>query len=327
MKVLVTGAAGFIGYHVAKALLARGTEVVGIDNLSSYYDPALKRARLAALAPSAQFRFIEADVSAMSDMIALFQAEKQANAVVHLAAQAGVRHSFTNPGAYVTANVMGQVAVFEAARHLTRCENLVYASSSSVYGRNATQPFSVHHETRQPTSIYAATKLACEHLAEAYAWNTQSPTVGLRFFTVYGPWGRPDMAPWLFADAIAAGRPIRIFNHGKMARDFTYIDDIVGGVLAALMKPPQAAEGLSPHRIYNLGNNHPETLMDFVGAFEQAFGKTAEKIFEPLQPGDVISTAADITESTRDLGYVPKTSIDEGVPRFVDWFKRYRGIA
>ncbi len=326
MKVIVTGVAGFIGSHVAKALLARGDTVIGIDNLNAYYDPKLKRDRLAWLTPNAAFSFIEADVADRDAMLALAGSHPDVEGIVHLAAQAGVRHSLVDPYAYVDSNVMGQVVMFELAKRLTAFRNLIYASSSSVYGRNKVQPFDTGQKVQKPASIYAATKLACEHLAEAYSWSFGVPSIGLRFFTVYGPWGRPDMAAYLFASAIVKGEPIKVFNHGDMKRDFTYVDDIVSGVIAALDRPPAAQAGESRHRIYNLGGNRTERLMDYIGLIERELGRTAEKIMLPLQISDVPETSADISESARDLGFDPKTPISEGIPRFIAWYKSYHGV-
>jgi UDP-glucuronate 4-epimerase len=326
LKVIVTGAAGFIGSHVALALLGRGDSVVGLDNMNAYYDPKLKEDRLARLTPSNGFQMVRADVSDRAAILALAEQHPDAEAIIHLAAQAGVRHSLTDPYTYVDSNVMGQVVMFELAKRMGRCRNLVYASSSSVYGRNRSQPFGTDQMVQQPASIYAATKLACEHLAEAYSWSFGIPSVGLRFFTVYGPWGRPDMAAYLFASAIVKGEPIKVFNHGNMKRDFTYIDDIVAGVVAALDRPPAAADGQSRHKVYNLGGNRTEKLMDYIGHIERELGREAEKIMLPLQTGDVPETSADITESARDLGFDPKTPISEGLPRFIAWYKAYHGV-
>jgi UDP-glucuronate 4-epimerase len=326
VKVIVTGAAGFIGSHVSKALLARGDTVVGVDNLNAYYDPKLKEARLAWLRPEPRFSLVVAGVDDRDAMPALATSHPDADGIIHLAAQAGVRHSLIDPYTYVDSNVMGQVVMFELAKRLTACRNLVYASSSSVYGRNKTQPFATGHEVSKPASIYAATKLACEHLAEAYSWSFGVPSVGLRFFTVYGPWGRPDMAAYLFADAIVKGEPIKVFNNGDMKRDFTFIDDIVAGVVSALDHPPAAKEGQSRHKVYNLGGNRTERLMDYIGIIERELGRTADKIMMPLQTGDVPETSADISESTRDLGFLPKTPISEGLPQFIRWFKHYHGV-
>jgi UDP-glucuronate 4-epimerase len=326
VKVIVTGAAGFIGSHVSKALLARGDTVIGVDNLNAYYDPKLKQDRLAWLTPDAKFSLVVAGVDDRAAMLALADAHPDAGGIIHLAAQAGVRHSLVDPYTYVDSNVMSQVVMFELAKRLTSCSNMVYASSSSVYGRNRAQPFSTDHEVSKPASIYAATKLACEHLAEAYSWSFGIPSVGLRFFTVYGPWGRPDMAAYLFADAIVKGAPIKVFNHGEMKRDFTFIDDIVAGVVAALDHPPVAREGQSRHKVYNLGGNRTERLMDYIGIIERELGRTAEKIMMPLQTSDVPETSADISESTRDLGFLPRTQISEGLPQFIRWFKHYHGV-
>jgi UDP-glucuronate 4-epimerase len=326
MSVLVTGAAGFIGFHVSQALLARGDAVVGIDNLSPYYDVALKRARLARLAERqpAGFAFHQADIADREAAAAIVARHPEIDRVVHLAAQAGVRHSLEDPYSYVAANVMGQVVMLEAVRALARLTSFVYASSSSVYGGNAKQPSSVEDRVDTPVSLYAATKRADELITHAYCHLYGIPATGLRFFTVYGPWGRPDMAAYLFADAIVKGRPIRVFNHCEMARDFTYIDDIVTGTLAALDRPP--ASGTGP-RIYNLGNHRPEKLLDFIAVLETALGRTAEKHLLPMEPGDVASSFADIESARRDLGYAPTVPIAVGLPRFVAWYKSYHGIA
>ncbi len=329
MSVLVTGAAGFIGFHVSQALLARGDAVVGVDNLNTYYDVALKRARLAELAPLAGFTFHEADISDRAAIAAIVGRHPEIDRVVHLAAQAGVRHSLENPYAYIEANVMGQVVMLEAVRRLPRVASFVYASSSSVYGGNTKQPSSVDDRVDTPVSLYAATKRADELITHAYCHLYGIPATGLRFFTVYGPWGRPDMAAYLFADAITNGRPIRVFNHGQMARDFTYIDDIVAGTLAALDRPPTigAGTGGAKCRVYNLGNHRPEKLLDFIAVLETALGRKAEKELLPMEPGDVASSFADIEASRRDLGYEPKTPIAIGLPRFVAWYRSYHGIA
>jgi len=329
MSVLVTGAAGFIGFHVSQALLARGDAVVGIDNLNTYYDVALKRARLAELAPLAGFAFHEADISDRAAIAAIVGRHPEIDRVVHLAAQAGVRHSLENPYAYIEANVMGQVVMLEAVRRLPRVASFVYASSSSVYGGNTKQPSSIDDRVDTPVSLYAATKRADELITHAYCHLYGIPATGLRFFTVYGPWGRPDMAAYLFADAITNGRPIRVFNHGQMARDFTYIDDIVAGTLAALDRPPTigAGTGGAKCRVYNLGNHRPEKLLDFIAVLETALGRKAEKELLPMEPGDVASSFADIEASRRDLGYEPKTPIAIGLPRFVAWYRSYHGIA
>jgi UDP-glucuronate 4-epimerase len=316
--ILVTGAAGFIGAAVARALLARGDAVIGIDNINDYYDVRLKEARLATLAPNMNFSFHKIDIADRDAALAL--KSENISGIVHLAAQPGVRYSLENPYAYVTANVMGQVTMLELARALPGLKHFVYASSSSVYGANTKTPFAVGDAVDHPNSLYAATKRTDELFGHTYAHLYGIPSTGLRFFTVYGPWGRPDMAPILFARAIAAGEPIRVFNHGEMWRDFTYIDDIVDGVLRALDRP---ASGTPPHALYNLGNNKSEKLMDFITAIEAALGRKAVMKMEPMQPGDVPSTYADIEASTRDLGFKPATPIGVGIPKFVDWFRDY----
>lgn len=327
MTVLVTGVAGFIGSHVALALLERGERVLGIDNLNDYYDPALKRARLeridGAAAPSA-FRFLERDIADRACFDDL--AEGAVDRVVHLAAQAGVRYSLENPHAYVETNVVGHLNVLEYCRHHAALKHLVYASSSSVYGGNTKQPFSVEDRVDSPISLYAATKRADELMSHAYAHLYRIPATGLRFFTVYGPWGRPDMAAYIFTRKILAGEPIQVFNHGDMRRDFTYIDDIVAGVLACLDGPPGDDGASAPHRVYNIGNNRPEALMRLIGLIERATNRKADVDFQPMQPGDVPETYADIDAIARDHGYRPTTPIDEGIPGFVDWYRRYHGL-
>lgn len=327
MTILVTGAAGFIGSHVAAALLDRGESVLGIDNLNGYYAVALKEARLARLTGRPGFRLIKADISDRATVEGLWPQFADVTGVVHLAAQPGVRYSIENPYAYVDANVTGQVTLLEAARRMPGLRHFVYASTSSVYGANRKMPFSVDDRVDSPVSVYAATKKAAEMLAFTYSHLYQMPMTGLRFFTVYGPWSRPDMATWLFADAITAGRPIRVFNGGLMKRDFTYIDDIVAGVLAALDRPaPADAETGAPHRVFNLGNNRCEELMRFIGVLEQALGREAVKVMEPMQAGDVPETAADIELSRQVLGFEPKTPIEIGLPRFVEWYKDYHKL-
>lgn len=318
MKVLLTGAAGFIGFHVAQALLARGDEVVGVDNLNAYYEVALKDARLAKLTAQKGFAFERIDIADRDAMFALAAKYPGVTHIVHLAAQAGVRHSLTDPYTYVTSNVMGQVVILELARKFAGLQHFVYASSSSVYGGNTKLPFSVDDETEQPNSLYAATKKADELIGHTYAHLYGVPATGLRFFTVYGPWGRPDMAAFLFTRAILAGEPIRVFNNGEMWRDFTYVDDIVAGVLAAVARKPSTTP---PHAIYNLGNHRSEKLTDFIAVLEKALGRPAQVRFEPMQPGDVARTYADIEASRRDLGFDPKTPIGEGIPRFVAWYR------
>jgi UDP-glucuronate 4-epimerase len=334
MKVLVTGAAGFIGMHVARRLLTGGVQVVGIDDLNDYYDPALKQARLDVLAGAQGFGFEKLDIADRAGMAALFERHRF-DRVVHLAAQAGVRYSLKNPHAYADANLVGFVNVLEGCRH-TDVRHLVYASSSSVYGGNTKMPFSEHDSVDHPVSLYAATKKANELMAHTYSHLYRLPTTGLRFFTVYGPWGRPDMAAFLFADAILAGRAIDVFNHGDMKRDFTYIDDIVEGVVRVLDHPPAGdpsfdparpdpARSRAPYRVFNIGNSDPVPLMDFIGAMEAAIGRRADKRFLPMQDGDVPGTFADTTELAALVGFSPRTDVHEGVRRFVAWYRGYYG--
>jgi UDP-glucuronate 4-epimerase len=322
MYVLVTGAAGFIGSHLCERLLGQGVGVLGVDNLNAYYDPALKEARLARLRGRPGFEFIEADISDRDAMLAL--EGREITHIVHLAAQAGVRYSLIDPYAYVTSNVMGQVVVCELARRLKTLEHFVYASSSSVYGSNKEAPFSIEHRVDNPDSLYAATKRADELIGRTYAHLYGLPSTGLRFFTVYGPRGRPDMAYFSFTKAIFEGRPITVFNNGEMWRDFTFIDDIVDGIVAVMGKPPKGLE--PPHRVYNLGNNRSEKLTRFVEVLEAAVGRKAVIEHAPMQPGDVPSTYADIDASRADFGYQPKVTIDEGLPRFVAWYREFYGV-
>ena len=319
MSILITGAAGFIGFHVAKALLERGDRVVGIDNLNDYYDVRLKEARLALLSAYPGFLFVKLDVADRDGVFALVERDKDLRSIIHLAAQAGVRYSLENPYAYIDSNVMGTLVMLEAARRIDGLTAITYASSSSVYGANQKQPFSVEDRVDDPVSLYAATKRSCELLARTYSRLYGLPATGLRFFTVYGPWGRPDMAAYLFTRAILADQPIRVFNEGRMARDFTYIDDIVAGTLAAHDRPP--ANGA--HQIYNLGNHHPEQLLDFIAVLERLLGRTATKEFLPLQLGDVPESFADIEASRRDLGFDPRTTMEVGLARFVEWYRQY----
>ncbi|MBL8436782.1 MAG: NAD-dependent epimerase [Zoogloeaceae bacterium] len=332
MKVLVTGAAGFIGMHASERLLARGDEVVGLDNLNDYYDVRLKEDRLARLTPRSGFKFVKLDVADRPGMEALF-AEEKFDRVIHLAAQAGVRYSLVNPHAYVESNLVGFINILEGCRH-NRVGHLVYASSSSVYGGNTTMPFSEHHSVDHPVSIYAATKKANELMAHTYSHLYRLPTTGLRFFTVYGPWGRPDMALFLFTKAMLEGRPIDVFNHGRMQRDFTYVDDIVEGVIRVLDRAAEAdpaydpagadpARSNAPYRVFNIGNQGPVELMAFIEAIEKALGRTAEKNLLPLQPGDVPATYADVTELAEWTGFHPGTPIETGVARFVEWYRQY----
>jgi UDP-glucuronate 4-epimerase len=332
MALLVTGVAGFIGSSVAAALLARGEQVIGIDNLNDYYDPALKRARLERLgaAHGNAFTFEKVDF-ADQEALEAFAAPHRFDRIIHLGAQAGVRYSLVNPQAYVRSNLMGQINMLELARH-REVEHFVYASSSSVYGGNESLPFRVEDRVDHPISIYAVTKKADELMGESYAHLYRLPMTGLRFFTVYGPWGRPDMAMWIFTKSLYEGTPLQIFNGGDMRRDFTYIDDIVDGVLSCVDGPPnddgkrKAGGSKGPHAIYNIGNHRSEELMRMVSLLEQATGKTAAFNFQPIQPGDVKDTYADITAIQRDHGFEPSTTIDVGVPRFVEWFKQYHHI-
>jgi UDP-glucuronate 4-epimerase len=333
MRVLVTGAAGFIGAAVAEFLVGRGDEVVGIDNLNAYYPVSLKQDRIARVraAPGGErfdFRQLDfADAAALEAGLAHAALER----IVHLGAQPGVRYSLENPRAYVEANLVGHLNVLELARQ-RGVEHLVYASSSSVYGGNEKVPFSVDDRVDHPFSLYAATKKADELMSETYAHLYRLPQTGLRFFTVYGPWGRPDMMPWIFTDRILRGEPVPVFNNGEMSRDFTYIDDIVAGVIASLDNPPaddgsgKPGGSAAPHAIYNIGNNRPEPLMKVIGIIEQTCGRTAELAMQPMQPGDVPRTYADIGAIARDLGYAPTTSVEEGFPRFVAWFTAYHGL-
>jgi len=328
MTVLVTGAAGFIGMHVCAALLARGEKVVGIDNLNAYYDPALKKARLDTLTCDA-FSFHVCDFSNASDLATATKGI-QLKAVIHLGAQAGVRYSIENPGAYIQSNLVGHANIIELCRHSDSLNHLVYASSSSVYGGNKKQPFSVDDPVNTPVSLYAATKRSDELLSQSYAHLYGLPQTGLRFFTVYGPWGRPDMALWLFTEAILNGKAIQVFNHGDMARDFTYIDDIVTGILSVLDGPPgsggnNAFGNPAPHRIYNIGNNKPEPLLHMIDVLENAIGKKAERQLEPMQPGDVKETYADTSALEADFGFKASTSIEVGIPKFVNWYRKFYG--
>ena len=332
MTVLVTGAAGFIGAATSRALLERGDVVVGIDNINDYYDPSLKQARLNQLQQQFgnRFRFEKVDF-ADADALKTFTDTIEIDGIVHLGAQAGVRYSLENPQAYVRSNLVGHCNMLDLAKH-RQARHMVYASSSSVYGSNKALPFRVEDRVDHPLSLYAATKKADELLSESYSSLYRIPLTGLRFFTVYGPWGRPDMAMWIFTKALYAGEPLPLFNRGEMRRDFTYIDDIVRGVIACLDGPPvddgeaKAGGSSSPHAVYNIGNHRSEELMRMVGLLEQATGRTATYDFQPMQAGDVQDTFADISAIQRDHGFEPNTSIDEGVPRFVDWFKQYHRL-
>jgi UDP-glucuronate 4-epimerase len=334
-KILVTGAAGFIGYHTSERLLARGDEVVGLDNINDYYDPKLKESRLARLLPQAGFRFVKMELGDRAAVDRLFR-EERFDRVIHLAAQAGVRYSLTNPHAYIDANIVGFMHILEGCRH-NEVQHLTYASSSSVYGANTAMPFSVHQNVDHPVSLYAATKKANELMAHTYSHLYRLPTTGLRFFTVYGPWGRPDMAMFLFTKAILEGKPIDVFNHGRMRRDFTYVDDIVEGVIRTSdhtaqsnadwnSDDPDPATSKAPYRLYNIGNNNPVELMELIGTLEQALGRTAEKRMMDIQPGDVPATYADVEALVQDVGFAPKTPIAEGVKNFVQWYRDYYRI-
>ncbi|MGE0774183.1 MAG: NAD-dependent epimerase/dehydratase family protein [Sphingomonadaceae bacterium] len=331
MTILVTGAAGFIGFHVVNSLISRGETVIGIDNLNDYYQVQLKRDRVAASqALGGDYHFEQIDFSD-HEALEAFLNGREFDRIIHLGAQAGVRHSLTNPRAYVASNLAGHVNILEIARH-RKVAHLVYASSSSVYGGNESLPFRVEDRVDHPLSLYAATKKADELMSDTYAHLYRIPQTGLRFFTVYGPWGRPDMAMWIFTSKILAGEPIPVFNHGRMQRDFTYIDDIVSGILAALDNPPaddgaiKAGGSVTPHRLYNIGNNKAEELGKLIDLIEAACGKPALRDFQPMQPGDVPATYADLTAIREDLGFAPTTSIETGVPRFVDWYRRYTGV-
>lgn len=333
MKVLLTGCAGFIGMHVAELLLARGDIVVGIDNLNDYYDPNLKLARLARLTTHSNFKFVNGDIADYQLLDLIFKNEKPQR-VINLAAQAGVRYSLNNPQAYIQSNLVGFGNILEACRHY-EVEHLVYASSSSVYGMNTKMPFSVHDNVDHPVSLYAATKKSNELMAHCYSHLYQLPTTGLRYFTVYGPWGRPDMSPMLFADAITNNKPIKVFNNGNMLRDFTYVDDIAEGTIRVMDKPampvlefnsfnPDPACSKAPYRIFNIGNSQPVSLLEYIETFERALGKTAIKEFMPLQPGDVISTSADTNDLEQWVGFAPHTPLQVGISHFANWFMNYK---
>ncbi len=335
MKILVTGAAGFIGAALCERLLERGDEAIGLDNLNEYYDVELKRARLARLEPHARFRFVRLDVADRPGMEALFEAERPPR-VAHLAAQAGVRHSLENPHAYVDSNLVGFLHVLEGCRR-TDAEHLVYASTSSVYGANTRLPFSVHDNVDHPLSLYGATKKANELMAHCYSHLYGLATTGLRFFTVYGPWGRPDMALFTFTRNILAGRPIDVFNYGRHRRDFTYVDDIVEGVVRVIDRPaapnpewsgeaPDAATSNAPYRVYNIGNNDAVDLERYIAVLEECLGRQAQRNLLPMQPGDVPDTFADVDDLVRDFDYRPNTPIEVGVRRFVDWYREYYGV-
>lgn len=332
MKILVTGAAGFIGFHLAKRLLERGDEVVGYDNLNDYYDVNLKKARLAILSDFDKFSFAHNELADKENVEKVFRAN-QFDRVVHLAAQAGVRYSLVNPGAYIDSNIVGFMNILECCRH-SKIPHLVYASSSSVYGANTKMPFSIHHNVDHPVSLYAATKKANELMAHTYSHLFSLPVTGLRFFTVYGPWGRPDMALFLFTKAILSGQPIEVYNHGKMQRDFTYIDDIIEGVIRVsdrIAQPnrnwnsdkPDPGTSRAPYRLYNIGNHNPVELIHFIDILESRLGKKAIRHLSPMQPGDVPATYADVDDLMADVGFKPATSLETGITHFVDWYRSY----
>jgi len=333
--VLVTGAAGFIGFHVAQRLLRDGRTVVGLDIVNEYYDPALKEARLEILQRDARFSLVRIDLTDRAAIKSLF-AQYRFPVVIHLAAQAGVRYSLERPHAYVDANMEGFINVLEGCRH-NECGHLLFASSSSVYGSNTKLPFSVQDSVDHPVSLYAASKKANELMAHAYSHLYRIPATGLRFFTVYGPWGRPDMAMFIFARAILGGTPIKLFNHGNMRRDFTYVDDVTEAIVRLMDRPPQAnpqwsgdkpdpSTSAAPWKIYNIGNNHPEDLLHVVALLEKEFGRTAEKEMLPMQPGDVPATYADVEDLSRDVGFRPATKIEDGIARFAKWYRDYHSI-
>ena len=333
--ILVTGAAGFIGFHVARRLLEQGKPVVGLDNLNSYYDPTLKDARLAALAKLPGFEFVKLDLADRAGIAALF-AERKFPHVVHLAAQAGVRYSLIDPHAYIDSNIVGFTNILEGCRH-NGCRHLLYASSSSVYGSNTKMPFSVHDNVDHPLSLYGASKKANELMAHSYSHLFKLPTTGLRFFTVYGPWGRPDMAMWIFAKAIAAGEPIKLFNQGNMRRDFTYVDDVVESIVRLVAKAPAGDPAWSgdhpdpgsssaPWRVYNIGNNNPVELLEVVRLLEEAIGIKAKRDLLPMQPGDVPATYANVDDLMRDVDFKPSTSISDGINRFIQWYRAYHRL-
>ena len=334
-RILVTGAAGFIGFHLSQRLLDRGDTVFGLDNLNDYYNPQLKYDRLSQLTPHANFHFHKLDLADQAGIEQLFQQEPF-DIVVNLAAQAGVRYSLKNPQAYTSSNLVGFTNILEGCRH-HGVKHLVYASSSSVYGANTLMPFSIHHNVDHPLSLYAATKKANELMAHTYSHLYRLPTTGLRFFTVYGPWGRPDMALFLFAQSILAGKPIDVFNHGKMRRDFTYVDDIVEGVIRVAdhtatsnsnwsSDRPDPGTSAAPYRLYNIGNHDPVDLMRMIEILEDCLGKRAEKNFLPMQPGDVPATFADVEDLSRDVNFHPKTPLETGIANFVTWYRKYHGV-
>lgn len=325
MRILITGGAGFIGFHATMALLGRGHTVTAIDAINDYYDPTLKRARLAQIGDRGAYRFCQGDI-AEPEVLNSAAAGERYDAILHLAAQAGVRYGITNPAAYTHSNLVGHAAVLEFARHHAGLKHLVYASSSSVYGNDSKPPFSEDARADKPVSYYGATKRSCELLSYSYSSLYGLPATGLRFFTVYGPWGRPDMAYWLFTDAILKERSIPVFGEGKLKRDFTFIDDIVAALVEMIERPFRVPVGDVPHRIYNLGNSHPESVLDLIGHIERQLNRKAVLDFRDGPPGDVLETCADISRAARDYGFAPKMSLERGIERFVGWYRNYRGI-
>ena len=323
--ILVTGTAGFIGFHTALNLLQANKTVVGIDNLNDYYDVSLKKDRLQNLENFKNFTFVKEDIANKDALEDVWQKHGPFKNVIHLAAQAGVRYSIENPYSYMASNIIGHLTIMEMCRHTKDFEHLVYASSSSVYGGNEKLPYSVNDRVDQPISLYAATKRSDELMSHSYSHLYKIPQTGLRFFTVYGPWGRPDMSPFIFADAISNGKKVPVFNHGDMKRDFTYIDDVISGVLKVLEHPPSNTENEAPHRVLNIGNTRSERLMDYIALIEKSLDKKADVEFLPMQSGDVKETYADITETTDLVGYKPTTTIEEGIPKFINWYKEYYG--
>lgn len=325
MRILVTGGAGFIGFHATMALLQSGHTVTAVDSLNAYYDPALKQGRLAEIGQHSTYRFIKADIAQDGELATVVGTERF-DIILHLAAQAGVRYAVTNPGAYTKANLVGHANVLEFARHHDSLKHLIYASSSSVYGNDTRPPFSEDARADKPVSFYGATKRSAELLSFSYASLYGLKQTGMRLFTVYGPWGRPDMAYWSFTDAILRGRPIAAFGAGKLQRDFTYVDDIVGAIVRIAETPFAESSGEVPHRIYNLGNSHPESVLDLIGHIERTTNRAAQIEFEDGPPGDVRQTYADISRAARDFGFAPKISLSEGIARFVTWFRQYHGL-
>ena len=325
MAILVTGAAGFIGYHVSQALIDRGEQVIGLDMMNHYYDVRLKEARLTRLQGNKNFSFVKLDIAQKDDVLHFFKQHSQIDRIVHLAAQAGVRYSLSHPFAYVDANVTGHLAMLEGCRLLPNLKHMVYASSSSVYGANSKLPFAEDDRTDHPISLYAATKKSCELMSECHHYLYKLPLTGLRFFTVYGPWGRPDMSAFIFTKAILEGQKISVFNYGQMRRNFTYIDDIVQGTVECLLRLSWDGTSIPRHRVYNIGNDKSEALLDFISALESIIGIKADKHLEDMQPGDVPETIADINKARQDFEFAPKTNIDMGLKKFVDWYKNYHG--